>query len=168
VSRFDASACGPAQKGKCGRFAIREKREAVVTIELKMLVWTLVLAFVQILLFDFARTGQYGLKWNTGPRDETMPPLSAFAGRLQRAQYNLYETLPLFVGGILVAHVAGLNDALTALGAQIYFWGRVVYVPLYAFGIRQIRSLVWLVSIAGLVAIYAAILAPHWAANIHV
>ena len=47
-----------------------------MTIELKMLAWTLVLAFVQILLFNFARTGQYGLKWNTGPRDEAMPPLS--------------------------------------------------------------------------------------------
>jgi len=138
-----------------------------MTIELTMLVWTLVLAFVQILLFDFARTGQYGLKWNTGPRDETMPPLSAVAGRLQRAQYNLFETLPLFAGGVLIAHLAGRDDALTALGAQVYFWGRVAYIPLYAFGIRQIRSLVWLVSLAGLVAIYAAILAPGWAANIH-
>ena len=28
--------------------------------ELTMLTWTLVLAFVQILAFDIARTGQYG------------------------------------------------------------------------------------------------------------
>ena len=48
-----------------------------MTLELKILAWTLVLAFVQILLFDVARTGQYGLKWNTGPRDVVMPPLSA-------------------------------------------------------------------------------------------
>jgi uncharacterized MAPEG superfamily protein len=132
-----------------------------MSIELTMLVWTLVLAFVQILLFDFARTGQYGLKWNTGPRDETMPPLSAFAARLQRAQYNLFETLPLFMGAVLVAHIAGRENNITAIGAQVYFWGRVVYVPLYAFGVRQIRSLVWLVSTAGLVAIFYAILMPQ-------
>lgn len=129
-------------------------------IELTMLVWTLVLAFVQILLFDFARTGQYGLKWNTGPRDENMPALNPVAGRLQRAQYNLYETLPLFIGGVLVAHIAGRENELTAIGSQVYFWGRVVYVPLYAFGIRQIRSLVWLVSTAGLVALFIPILMP--------
>jgi uncharacterized MAPEG superfamily protein len=132
-----------------------------MTIELTMLVWALVLAFVQILLFDFARTSQYGLKWNTGPRDENMPALSPVAARLQRAQHNLYETLPLFIGGVLVAHIAGRENELTAIGSQVYFWGRVVYVPLYAFGIRQIRSLVWLVSTAGLVALFIPILMPQ-------
>jgi uncharacterized MAPEG superfamily protein len=118
-----------------------------------ILVWTLVLAFVQILAFDIARTGQYGLKWNTGPRDEEMPPLSAVAERLRRAQNNLFETLPLFIAAVLVAHVAGKENAQTLLGAQIYLGGRVVYLPLYAFGVRQIRSLVWLFSTAGLVLI---------------
>lgn len=132
-----------------------------MTIELKMLVWTLVLAFVQILLFDFARTAQYGLKWNTGPRDETMPPLSPLAGRLKSAQYNLFETLPLFIGAVLVAHLAGRDNAITAMGAQIYFWGRVVYVPLYAFGVRMLRSIVWLISTAGLLAIFYALLVPQ-------
>ncbi|HUO93936.1 MAG TPA: MAPEG family protein [Rhizomicrobium sp.] len=131
-----------------------------MNIELTMLVWSLVLAFVQILLFDFARTNQYGLKWNTGARDETMPPLSPVAGRLQRAQYNLFETLPLFIGGVLVAHLAGRENDLTAIGSQVYFWGRVVYVPLYAVGVRQLRSLVWLVSTAGLVAVFIPIVVP--------
>ena len=128
-----------------------------MTVELKMLAWTLVLAFVQIILFDVARTGQYGLKWNTSPRDEAMPPLSARAERLSRAQANLFETLPLFMGAILIGHVAGVQTAQTALGAQIYFWGRVVYVPLYAFGVPQVRSLVWLVSLVGIGMIVAAI-----------
>jgi uncharacterized MAPEG superfamily protein len=122
-----------------------------MSIELKMAAWTLVLAFVQILLFDFARTGQYGLKWNTGPRDEDMPPLNARAERLRRAQNNLFETLPLFLGVVLIAQAVGKHNELTVYGSQIYFWGRVVYLPLYAFGVRQIRSLVWLVSTAGLV-----------------
>ena len=132
-----------------------------MTIELTMLVWTLVLAFVQILLFDFARTSQYGMKWNTGARDEAMPPLSPVAGRLQRAQNNLYETLPLFIGGVLVAHIAGRENNITAMGAQVYFWGRVAYVPLYAIGIRQIRSLVWTVSTLGLAAIYYVLVMPQ-------
>ena len=131
-----------------------------MTLELKILAWTLVLAFVQILLFDVARTRQYGLNWNTGPRDEAMPPLSAMAERLRRAQDNLYETLPLFIAAVLIAHVAGRDSRWTVIGAQIYFWGRVAYVPLYAFGVKQIRSLVWLVSTAGLVIIAVRILTP--------
>lgn len=131
-----------------------------MTIGLMMAAWTLVLAFAQILLFDIARTGQYGLKWNTGPRDGEMPPLSARAERLKRAQDNLFETLPLFLGAVLIAHVAGKENEVTALGAQIYFWARVAYVPLYAWGVPHVRSLVWLVSIVGLGMVAQAILLP--------
>lgn len=131
-----------------------------MTIGLMMAAWTLVLAFAQILLLDIAKTSQYGLKWNTGPRDEEMPPLSVRAQRLKRAQDNLLETLPLFLGAVLIAHVAGKENEITALGAQIYFWARVAYVPLYAWGVRHLRSLAWLVSIVGLGMIAQAILLP--------
>lgn len=130
-----------------------------MTWELKILAWTLVLAFVQIILFDMVRTGQYGLKWNTGARDETdLPALSALGGRLNRAQANLFETLPLFIAAVLIAHVAGRNSDLTHWGAAIYLGARIVYLPLYAFGVKQLRSLVWLVSIVGLGMVAAAIL----------
>jgi uncharacterized MAPEG superfamily protein len=131
-----------------------------LTPALIALAWTLVLAFIQILLFDFARTGQYGLKWNTGPRDEDMPALSPVAQRLKRAQDNLFETLPLFIGAVLIAHVSGRENANVALGAHIYLFARVAYVPLYAFGVKQIRSLVWIVSIVGLGMVIAPTLLP--------
>jgi uncharacterized MAPEG superfamily protein len=132
-----------------------------MTIELTYLAWSLVLAVAQILWADFARTGQYGLKWNTGPRDEDMPPLKPIGARLFRAQANLFETLPLFIGAVLIATVAHKDGGmLTLWGCRLYVWARVVYVPLYAFGVRQIRSLVWLVSFAGLLMTIAAILLP--------
>lgn len=131
-----------------------------MTTELTMAAWTLVLAFVQILAFDMARTRQYGARWNMGARDGQMPPLTAGAERLKRAQDNLFETLPLFLGAVLIAHVADRTSAMTALGAQIYFWSRVAYLPLYAFGVPIIRSLVWLVSIVGLGMVAAPILLP--------
>lgn len=125
---------------------------------LTILAWTLVLAFVQILLFDIARTGQYGLKWNMGARDEAMPPLSPMAERLRRAQDNLYETLPLFIAAVLIAVAAGKKNTITILGAQIYLIGRVIYVPLYAYGVKNIRSLVWIGSTIGLGMIVVSLL----------
>ncbi len=129
-----------------------------MTTDLKMAAWSLLLAFAQILLFDFARTGQYGAKWNMSARDADVPPLKPFAVRLQKAQANLFETMPLFLGAVLIAHVSGRASVQTALGAQIYFWCRVAYVPLYAFGVPYIRSLVWVGSIFGLAKIATAIL----------
>ena len=127
-----------------------------MTIELKLMAWSLVLAVIQIFAFDIARTGQYGAKWNTGPRDEAMPPLSNVAERLNRAQSNLYETLPLFIAAVLGLHVLGISTPMTVLGAQLWFWGRVLYVPLYAFGVRMVRSLVWIASFAGLMMLIGA------------
>ncbi len=125
---------------------------------LTILVWTLILAFIQILAFDIARTGQYGLKWNIGPRDETMPPLSPVAERLRRAQDNLFETLPLFIAAVLITVIAGKETANAVNAAHIYFAFRVIYVPLYAFGIKGIRSAAWIASTAGLVALIVMLL----------
>jgi uncharacterized MAPEG superfamily protein len=123
-----------------------------------VLVGTLILAFIQILAFDVARTGQYGLKWNMGARDEVMPPLSPVAERLKRAQDNLYETLPLFIAAVLIAVIAGKENHVTQLGAHIYLFGRILYVPLYAYGVKTIRSLVWIVSTIGLAMIIVNLL----------
>ena len=128
-----------------------------MTPELTYLAATLILAVVQIFLPATGRTRQFGTKWNAGPRDEATPPVGPITGRLERAQSNLYETLPLFIGAVLIAHVTGAESALTLWGAALYFWARVVYVPLYAFGVPYIRSLVWLVSLAGLIMILAAL-----------
>ena len=87
-----------------------------------------------------------------------MPPLSPMAGRLKRAQDNLFETLPLFAIAVLIAHVADRNGVLTHWETAIFLAARVLYVPLYAFGVKQIRSLAWLVSIVGLGMVAAAIL----------
>ena len=120
-------------------------------IELYLLGATLILALVQILLTAHLRTRQYGTKWNAGPRDEAMPPLNPLAGRMLRAQQNLFETLPLFIGAVLAAAVAGRLGMLTSIGAHLYFFGRLAYVPLYAIGVPYVRSLVWVAATVGLV-----------------
>lgn len=118
--------------------------------EFTMLGLTLLLALVQIFAAAGARTKQYGTRWNMGPRDADMPPLDPLAGRFQRAQANLFETLPLFIGALLGAAAVGHIGWKTAVGAQLYFWGRVVYLPLYAAGVPVVRSIVWGISLLGL------------------
>lgn len=128
-----------------------------MTTELTYLALTLLLALVQVMLPAAARTVEFGSKWNAGARDTTPVAKKPLTGRLERAQANLYETLPLFIGAVLIAHVIGAHGVLTAWGTALYFWARVVYVPLYAAGAPYVRSLVWLVSIAGLGMIIAAL-----------
>lgn len=129
-----------------------------MTTELTILAWTLVLALVQILLVSSLRTQETGVKYNAGPRDGGAPPPRPVTARLQRAQANLFETLPLFAAAVLIAHVSGSEGDLTLWGCWLYLVARIVYVPLYAAGIPFVRSMVWLVSLAGLVMVLAAVL----------
>lgn len=129
-----------------------------MTTELTLLAWSLVLALAQISLTSAFRTRETGLWFNVGARDEPAPPPGKVTARLQRAQANLLETLPLFAAAVLVAHVDGREGNLTLWGAEIYLAARVLYVPLYAAGVAVLRTLAWTASIVGLVMIFAAIL----------
>jgi uncharacterized MAPEG superfamily protein len=121
-----------------------------MTPELMILAWTLVLALVQVLLPTGLRNRETGLRYNIGPRDESGPPTGKITARLQRAQSNLFETLPVFAIAVLIAHAAGLESERTYWGCVLYFIGRVVYVPLYAAGVPYLRTLAWVVSLVGL------------------
>jgi uncharacterized MAPEG superfamily protein len=127
-----------------------------MTTELSLLAWTLVLAIAQVALHATLRTMETGTAYNTSARDEPGPPVGKLTGRLQRAQNNLFETLPLFIGAVLIAHVAGREGTQTLWGASLYLGARVVYVPVYALGVPVVRTLVWSVSLAGLIMLILA------------
>lgn len=124
-----------------------------MTLELKMLALSIVLGLLQIVLASHASSLQRGYVWTASSRDEPVPALTGVAGRLARALQNFVETFPLFVAAVLIAHVAGTHGWMTEWGVQLYFWGRVIYVAFYAWGILLLRSLVWNVATFGIVLI---------------
>ena len=121
-----------------------------MTIELRMLAWAIVLGIVQVLLAASGSTAQRGLKWNASARDGTPTPLQGVQARLERALRNFLETFPLFAAGVLGVVAMQRAGSLSALAVQLYFWARVLYVPLYAAGVPYLRSLVWAVSLLGI------------------
>ena len=55
-----------------------------------------------------------------------------------------------FTAAVLMANAMGKHTATSALGAQIFFWSRVAYVPAYALGIPYLRTLLWAASLVGI------------------
>src|SRR6185295_7338259 len=84
-----------------------------------------------------------------GNREGVAPPLG-LAGRADRAAKNQLEAMAMFLAVVLAAHIAG-KSAQIAFGATIFFWARLVYWPVYLAGIVYVRTLVWFVSIIGLI-----------------
>lgn len=128
-----------------------------MTIELKMLAWAVVLGLVHVLIGAALMTRQRGLAWNVGARDVVPEPLTGVAGRVDRATRNFLETFAFFAAAVLAVVVAQKTSTQTALGAEIYLWARVVYLPLYAAGIPYLRTVVWAVSLWGLLQVVAAL-----------
>src|SRR5215510_15132768 len=121
-----------------------------MTLELELLAFSVGLGFVHIVAASHAASLQRGYRWSASSRDEPVEPLHGVAGRLDRALKNYLETFPLFAALVLAAQAANRHNALTEWGAQLYFWGRVAYLPLYAAGIPLARSLVWNVAAVGI------------------
>ncbi|MDB5735974.1 MAG: hypothetical protein JWN16_2611 [Alphaproteobacteria bacterium] len=127
--------------------------------EIQILLWAIILGLVQLMLATTMATRELGTKWNASPRDAPTPPVSTVTGRMLRAFANFKETFVFFAVAVLVVTVLGKHSATSALGAQLYFWARLAYVPVYAAGIPVLRSLIWLVSLAGIVMVLVAALA---------
>ena len=120
-------------------------------MEMKMLLWAVVLGLVQVALAATLATGQRGLGWNAGPRDDPPRTLTGAAGRLDRASHNFLETFGFFAVAVLLLVHSGKGTEQTAMGAQLYFWARVAYIPAYALGISYVRTAIWAASMAGLI-----------------
>lgn len=118
--------------------------------ELKYLLFSVVLTFVQVLIAAAAANQVVGLTTLAGNRDD-LPVMPGFAGRAKRAHLNMLENMVLFSALVLIAVVAQKTNAMTALGAMIFFWARLLYAVIYLIGIPWLRTLAWAVSVIGMV-----------------
>lgn len=72
--------------------------------------------------------------------------------RLERARNNLLESLPIFLTLALLALVKGGDTSKATHAALAFLVARVAYVPAHLSGVPMLRSLVWLVAMASLLA----------------
>jgi uncharacterized MAPEG superfamily protein len=90
-----------------------------------------------------------GMKVAMGNR-ENLPEATPFAGRADRTARNTLENFVLFAALALVAHVSSSLSPRVLLGAEIFFWSRLVFIVVYYVGIPYLRTVVWTVGFGGL------------------
>ena len=127
-------------------------------IELTILALGAVLLLVHIQVAIGAKTKQYGVEWNTGPRDKEMSPLDEVPARLERARDNFQETLPIAIIGLVGVVVAGKTSEVTAIAGWTWLAARVLYLPLYWTGVKLWRTVVFGVSALALVTLLGVLL----------
>jgi uncharacterized MAPEG superfamily protein len=117
-----------------------------LVIEMALITWITLLAAA---LFRARSWTSPGMRIALGNRDN-LPPVTPFAGRAARTANNTMENFVLFAVIALVAQAAGKTSPQLVRGAEIFFWARVAYVPVYYAGVSYVRTIVWAVSIVGL------------------
>jgi uncharacterized MAPEG superfamily protein len=129
-----------------------------MSVELTILGFASLLGLAQIIVASHLVSLQRGYRWTAGSREEVVAPLTGAANRYTRSARNFLETFPIFAALVLAAVVSERTGELTRIGAHLYFWGRLVYVPLY--GVPVVRSLIWNVAAVGILLIALALLWP--------
>ena len=124
---------------------------AVLPVEVIYLGLAIVVGLATIALQGLVADLAFGLRWGAGPRDHRPDDGNLLLQRLERTNSNFAETFPFFAAGVLGCIILDRTGTGTAWGTALYFWARVAYVPLYAFGVPWLRSIAWFVSIFGII-----------------
>ena len=128
---------------------------ALLELTVYFTVWTLITVVVGAAIRNQEWTKE-GRDIGLGNRDN-LKEATPMGGRAERAAKNSIEAAVFFVPLALIANAAGM-DAEVMLGAQIAFWARIAYVPIYIAGIKYLRSFVWIVGVVGYAMMVAAML----------
>ena len=119
---------------------------ALLELTVCFTVWTLITVVVGGAIRNQEWTKE-GRDIGLGNRDN-LKEATPMGGRADRAAKNSIEAAAFFVPLALIANAAGLDNEVMQ-GAQIAFWARIAYVPVYIAGIKYLRSLIWIGGVVG-------------------
>jgi uncharacterized MAPEG superfamily protein len=123
-----------------------------MTIELNMLILSVGLLMLILLIQASAGILANGLMAQAGSRDD-LPEKKVFHARVTRLRDNMMENLLMFAPVVLVANAMDVSTDVTVLGAQLFFYARLVHAPIYLAAIPLIRPIPFAIGWAGIIMI---------------
>jgi len=124
-----------------------------MTTDLKYLAFTAMLTAALWIPYIVCQVVTNGFLSAENYVDPTARPVPLWGKRADRTYINAVEVFAPFAALVIVAHLTGKADAMTAFWAQCFFWLRVVHAIVYLAAIPYIRTLIFtlgFVSVAGI------------------
>ena len=112
-----------------------------------ILSFLLVLIQITIPVLISLLTNNVKISYLFSSRDDAVNT-SKYIDRANRALKNLFETLPIFIGLILLSIINDLDNSLLAM---IWLLARIIYVPVYIVGINYVRTGIWAIALICLI-----------------
>ena len=124
-----------------------------MTIDLKYLALTAILTAALWIPYVISQVMTNGPLTPPNYTDPTARPVPPWGKRADRTYLNAVETFAPFAALVIVAHVAGKANAMTAFWAMSFFWLRLAHAVVYLLGFPGVRTIVFtlgFVCVAGL------------------
>jgi uncharacterized MAPEG superfamily protein len=127
-----------------------------MTIDASLLVLAVIVFIVQVMVQGLFSNLEHKPKDMLGARDALSD--GKLAARAKRANQNMIEALWMFAPLMLVAILMDRTNDMTALGGWLFVAGRAAYAPIYWLGVPLLRTVAWVVALAGVVLVLLHVL----------
>ena len=118
----------------------------------------LVAALLPIVCAGIAKAGTFATPRRDGGYDNANPRAwlarqTDWRARANAAQANCFESLPFFIGAVIIAHQLGADQTRLDVLAFVFVVLRMLYILMYLANLPMVRSGVWTMALVVNVAI---------------
>lgn len=125
-----------------------------MSVDLTYVAWTAILTAALWIPYIIAQVMTNGPLTPANYVDPAPRPVPQWGKRANRVHLNAVETFAPFAALVLVAHIAGKADAMTAFWATCYFWLRLIHAVVYLLAIPYVRTLVFTLGFISVIGIF--------------
>jgi uncharacterized MAPEG superfamily protein len=130
-------------------------QESTMTLAYWCVLIALFLPYLCAVLAKYA-SGQFSQSANHDPR-AFLETLQGLPRRANAAQLNSFEITPAFAAAVIIAHLAGgAQQSTLNMLAVAFVLSRLAYIACYLADWARLRSLVWALGMALIVALFVA------------
>lgn len=127
--------------------------------ELYLLVVAIFIGITHLSLDSFAYKAQVGNAYTLTGQDDNIAR-TQLAGRMRRANRNYTENFALFAVALILVHVTDAKGDFSYFGASLWVAMRLLYIPAYIWVFPWVRTIIWQVSMVGLLLIVWQLFSP--------
>lgn len=120
--------------------------------ELYLLVVAVFIGIAHLSLDSFAYKAQVGNAYTLTGQDDNIAR-THLAGRMRRANRNYTENFALFAVAIILVHLTQSQGEFSYWGGGLWVAMRLVYIPAYIWVFPWVRTIIWQISMVGLLLI---------------
>ena len=125
-----------------------------MTTDLKYLAFTAILTASLWIPYIVAQVMTNGLLAPPNYVDPAPRSVPLWGKRANRTHLNAIEAFAPFAAIVLIAHVSGKANGMTAFWAGWFFWMRLAHAAVFLAGVPYVRTLVFTLGYFGVVGIF--------------